>query len=92
MYFLMQIMHTREQCIFNHLELRSYRLKSELKNLKKYEKTTVLSTLQLFVEEKVLTCYFSCNFVSKKGTLFLKWVSETINCSRYFFPVSMEVH
>lgn len=62
MQFWMQIMHTREQCIGYHLELRSYRLKSRLKNLRKFERRSVLSTLQLFVEEKVLTCLFSCNF------------------------------
>lgn len=62
MQFWMQIMHTREQCIGYHLELHSYRLKSRLKNLRKFERRSVLSTLQLFVEEKVLTCLFSCNF------------------------------
>lgn len=54
MQFWMQIMHTREQCIGYHLELRSYRLKSRLKNLRKFERRSVLSTLQQIWRTKVI--------------------------------------
>lgn len=48
MLFCKQIMHTRkEQFIFDHLELR---IKIKIKKSEKYERRSVLSTLQPFVE------------------------------------------
>lgn len=36
--------------------------------------------------------YLSCNYASKEGTLFLKWVSKTIHSHDIFLSLSMEVH
>lgn len=73
--------HTEaEQCHFETLELHSYRRK--IQDLKIRQNVKGVHHCPLYnhlLRKRSNLAYLGCNFVSKEGTLFSKWVSKTIN-------------